>query len=106
MPPPLAIPARRVSAGAMRFTRPALLTLLGLVVVLLAFGGRPRVVQAQTPQAASPERCRVGVFLIDLYDLDYAANSFTADFWLWSVCPTAAIRPLDTLEFINANAVT
>jgi hypothetical protein len=65
----------------------------------------PRLARAQTVAASSPVRCRVGVFLIDLYHLDYAENTFTADLWLWSVCPTDAIRPLDALEFVNAESV-
>jgi hypothetical protein len=106
VPPSLANPSWRVHARFRRRPRPTLLAFLALLAGLLALVGPPRGVDAQTPPTAPPVRCRVGIFLIDLYDLDYAANTFTADFWLWSICPTDAIRPLDTLEFVNAITVT
>jgi hypothetical protein len=75
--------------------------LVALVVAFASSGGGAR---AQT--ASTPTRCRVGTYVIALYDFDYAANTFNADVWLWSVCPTADIKPLDTIEFINANETT
>ena len=75
-------------------------SLVVLLVALASIGGAP----AQA--APTPVRCRVGAYVIALYDFDYAANTFRADFWLWSVCPTADLKPLDTLEFINASSVT
>ncbi|HEU0113904.1 MAG TPA: hypothetical protein VFQ80_04480 [Thermomicrobiales bacterium] len=81
--------------------RRALTILLALAAILIPTAPSA---QAQTPSTA-PLRCQVGVYLIDLYNLDYVANTFTADLWLWSVCPTAAYKPLDALEFVNADAV-
>jgi hypothetical protein len=102
VPPSFANRSWRVPACSKRAKRGALLALL---VVLLALVGLPLHVEAQASPSAPPVRCRVGVFLIDLYHLDYADNTYTADLWLWSVCPTDAIRPLDTLEFVNAESV-
>src|SRR4051794_21528508 len=80
------------------------LAILVVMAAILTLSAPP--VQAQPPPTATPLRCRVGVYLIDLYDLDPTAKTFTADFWLWSICPTATYRPLDALEFVNATAVT
>ena len=33
------------------------------------------------------------------------ADTFDAHLWLWSGCPTADNRPLQTMGFVNANAV-
>jgi hypothetical protein len=87
-----------------RARRHAWRALIAPLVVLLVAAASVGVAHAQA--APSPVRCRVGAYVIALYDFDYAANTFRADFWLWSVCPTAELTPLDTLEFVNASSVT
>lgn len=55
-----------------------------------------------TPSAlaneALPVICRIGIFITSLHDFQPADNSFSADFWLWSICPTDSIKPLDTIQ--------
>lgn len=63
------------------------------VVIGLALAG---------PAHAEPARCRVGAYVTSLSQVDTAAGTFRADFWMWSVCPTAELEPLKTIEFINA----
>jgi len=55
---------------------------------------------AQT--ATTPKTCRMGVYLLSLRDFNKDKNSFTAEFWMWSVCPSKNLKPLETLEIINA----
>jgi hypothetical protein len=54
---------------------------------------------------AAPQTCRVGLYLRDLHSFDPSADTFGADFWLWSLCPTADLQPLQTMEFINSDDV-
>ena len=64
---------------------------------------RPATTAAQ--ESAAPASCRVGVDILSLHSIDVEANTFDAGFWIWSVCPDGTTRPLDTVEFVNANAV-
>lgn len=50
---------------------------------------------------AEPVTCKLGAFVSSLSDVDTAAGTFNADFWLWSVCPTEKVEPLKTMEYVN-----
>jgi hypothetical protein len=54
---------------------------------------------------AEAVNCRVGAYITSLSQVDTAAGTFRADFWMWSVCPTKDIEPLKTVEFVNAVSV-
>jgi len=54
---------------------------------------------------AAPATCRVGLYLRALHSFDPTADTFGADLWLWSVCPTADHQPLRTMEFVNSDDV-
>jgi len=58
---------------------------------------------AQSDAAATT--CRVGLYLRGLHSFDPTADTFGADLWLWSVCPTADNQPLQTMEFVNSDDV-
>jgi hypothetical protein len=51
-------------------------------------------------------RCKVGFYVESLHDSNVAAGTFGADLWMWSVCPNASLRPLDSVEFTNANSIS
>ena len=51
---------------------------------------------------AAPVKVKVGVFLTQLYDLDMAKRSFSANFWVWYLHPDKAYKPLDGVEVVNA----
>lgn len=55
---------------------------------------------------AVPRSCSVGAYVISLYDFDLARGTFGADLWLWSTCPSADLKPLEVMDFVNATAVT
>ena len=40
----------------------------------------------------------------DLYDLDMARDTFGAILWVWSVCPSAELKPLETIAFPTASS--
>ena len=52
-----------------------------------------------------PTTCRVGAYVTSLHDFNPEADTFDADLWLWGICPTADRRPLETMEFVNADDV-
>jgi hypothetical protein len=54
---------------------------------------------------AAPATCRVGAYLVALSAFAPEADTFDADVWLWSVCPAGGPQPLETMEFVNAEAV-
>lgn len=50
-----------------------------------------------------PTVCRVGLYLRALHAFDPTTDTFGADFWLWSVCPSGDSQPLQTMEFVSAD---
>lgn len=71
-------------------------------LLLLALSASPARAEAAAPE---PVTCRIGVFFTSVHNVDTAAGTFDADFWMWSVCPTADVKPLETMQFLNAEAV-
>jgi len=55
---------------------------------------------------SSNDTCEVGVFISSIYDLDYLHQSFTVEYWLWTLSDTALHHSLSSLEFPNAKLVT
>ena len=80
----------------------AILAAASILAVLCALPNAPPTL-AQSD--AAPATCRVGLYLRDLHSFDPTADTFGADLWLWSVCPTAELQPLQTMEFINSDDV-
>ena len=70
---------------------------------LAALGLRPAFGQEAT-RSDAPAVCRIGINIEDLYDLDMARDTFGAILWVWSVCPTPELGPLDTIAFPTAAA--
>lgn len=91
-PWPLRRPAGR---GLMRLGGGLLL--LVLIAAGLAFPMSGAL--AQTPP--QPERCAIGFYLSDLYDIDTTARSFGADVYVWSRCPGER-DALATADYLNA----
>lgn len=67
-----------------------------LLAALAAWGGA-------APAAGPPEVCRIGINVEDLYDLDMARETFGAILWIWSLCPSADLSPLDAMVFPTAS---
>ena len=55
---------------------------------------------------AGPPTCRVGIYLRALHSFNPNADTFGADFWLWSLCSSADHPPLRTMEFVTAEDAT
>jgi hypothetical protein len=61
----------------------------------------PLTLSAQKPPA--PEPVRIGVFVMRLSDLNPATQSFSADFWVWTISSaTSPFHPIQTLRVQNA----
>lgn len=52
----------------------------------------------------SPQTCKLGIFFTSLHDLKPAEKTFSADFWLWSLCPSE-IQPLKNIDVIKAHSI-
>lgn len=76
-----------------------------LLAVLLGLFVLADQAQAQVPTQTGATTCRLGAYVTSLYDINTAAGTFRAEFWMWSVCPNAEIKPLNTLEFVNGQGV-
>lgn len=50
--------------------------------------------------------CRIGTYITSLQDLSPTDKSVSVHFWLWSLCPSQNIKPLDSIEIINAKKVS
>jgi hypothetical protein len=75
---------------------------LALILAVLWWRSAPPALAQSDP---APTQCRVGAYVTSLHDFDLDANTFVADLWLWSVCPTADRKPLQTMELVNADAI-
>jgi hypothetical protein len=60
---------------------------------------------AAAQPATAPSLCKMGIYFVDLHDLDISKKLFDANFWVWSLCPRENLTPLKTLEFVNANRI-
>lgn len=74
-------------------------------LTVLALAGFLLGMSLAQPASAAPTTCRVGAYIVSISKVDTAAGTFSADFWLWSICPVASIQPLKTMEFVNAVSV-
>ncbi len=77
---------------------------LGRLLLLLLAVLSIRPAEAQEVPAETPEACRIGMNVEDLYDLDMARDTFGAVLWIWSVCPSADLAPLGTIAFPTASS--
>jgi hypothetical protein len=78
---------------------------LAFTFALLVAASARLAAQVAAPVTAkdSPKVARVGAYLMSLYDLNPANNTFTADFWLWFVHQKSVdINPLKSIEPENA----
>ena len=115
-------PGRRTFARRRRrrFIAVSLVSAVALAVVVLLvvapFRGAPRPSGGRSsqgpgastgpaPAAAGAVSCKVGFYVEALHDSSVTAGTFGADLWMWSVCPSTQLKPLDSVEFTNADTV-
>ncbi|MDO9413393.1 MAG: hypothetical protein Q7T81_12550 [Pseudolabrys sp.] len=90
----------------MKASRIVLLAVFCAVAALTSAFAQPGASQADSPPAGQtqPERCKVGIFVVDLHEVDIQKKIFGSSFWLWSLCGNDKRNPLKTIEFVNANS--
>lgn len=93
------------SKPAVRCWAALLLGLLSLLSALLLGRGLAAPAAGSASADTALATCRMGVFIEDMRDFNFSEKSLYASLRIWSVCPTAAIRPLDDLEITNANEI-
>ena len=79
--------------------------ILAAATILALLGALPNAPPTLAQSDAAPATCRVGLYLRALHSFDPTADTFGADLWLWSVCPTPDHQPLQTMEFVNSDDV-
>lgn len=50
----------------------------------------------------SPQTCQVGIYITSLRGFKFADKLFTANFRVWSVCPSQDLNPLESMEIIDS----
>lgn len=90
--------------------RKVVCTLMCWMLSVIAVWAQAAEIIAATPSAetatpSAPESCYVGLYITSLSDLNLTAGSFNVEFWAWSVCPTKDLKPLESLEIIDAVSV-
>ncbi len=71
-----------------------------LLVLLAAATLRPAWAQEASPGGA--EVCRLGVSIEDIYTLDVVRDTVGATLWVWTLCPTPEMSPLESVVFRTA----
>ena len=75
-----------------------------VAVLLLVMGGWvfAGIPSASADLVKAPQTCQVGIYITSLRNFKFADKSFTADFRVWSVCPTKDLKPLESMEIIDS----
>ena len=80
----------------------SLLVACRLLVALLLVSGLWSIQTAPVAAAPQPpQTCRVGVYVTSLRDLNLPEKTFSADFWVWSLCPSKDLQPLESMKLLN-----
>lgn len=56
-----------------------------------------------TNKTTAQDTCKIGIFIIDLYDLNLTEKSFAAKFWLWGLYKNDSLKLLENMELIETN---
>ncbi|CAK0754963.1 conserved membrane hypothetical protein [Gammaproteobacteria bacterium] len=59
-----------------------------------------------TPPVVEPDKALLGAYVVSIHDLNFGANTFGADFWVWTDYENPRLQPLKTMELINAKSST
>jgi hypothetical protein len=81
------------------------LPLIGCLLLAVFSCWLSQTLPVQAEAVTSPKTCQIGVYLTSLRDFKPAEKSFSANFWVWSVCPFETPKPLESLKVVNSNEV-
>lgn len=71
--------------------------LLGLIILGCRFSE-----SVFADQFNHPQTCKVGFYVTSIRNLKFPKKTYNADFWLWSVCPSPDLKPLEQVDIIGA----
>lgn len=57
--------------------------------------------EAASPGPSMPATVDVGVFFMDVHNVDFISGSFGAEFYMWWISPDRDFKPFDALQIIN-----
>ena len=60
------------------------------------------IVPARAEPVKSPQTCLVGIYLTSLRNFKFTEKSFTANFRVWSVCPSKDLKPFASMEIVDS----
>ena len=80
----------------MRFFR-----IFAMIVVLAFMAAAPGTARAED----APRTVRVGLFITNLFDVDFAQQDVEAQFWVWFNHDDASFDPKKDVEIVNARSV-
>jgi hypothetical protein len=75
-------------------------------LLLLMLSILPDAARAQPAAGDRPEVCRIGINIEDLYEFDLARDTFGAVLWVWSLCPSDRISPLQDMALPTADSLS
>jgi len=77
-----------------------LFRLLATILALAFMAAAPGVARAEPP----PQTVRVGVFITNLFDVDFARQDVEAQFWVWFNHDDLGFDPKSDVEIVNARS--
>lgn len=80
-----------------------MIRIVRLLVAVIAVWLTPLVVPATAHADTGPDKVTVGAFIYDIQDIDLAADSFTADLYIWFRWKGPRVDPSDSIEPMNSN---
>lgn len=74
-----------------------------LLSFLLMFVNHTLAAPAQLQTSNTPEmKANLGVYIMEVYNLDFSRDSFNTVFWIWWVYPGDEFKPYNSFELVNA----
>ncbi|MFN3076795.1 MAG: hypothetical protein ABT940_07950 [Alphaproteobacteria bacterium] len=73
----------------------------------VTLGTPPAGATVEAPKKTEgPDAVKIGLFIVNLQDLNFVNDSFAVDFWIWADYRSDRIQPFKTMEFVNARTST
>ena len=83
----------------------ALLKAVSLIILSFACS-MAIATEEQTKVAASDDTdipvCEIGLYILELFDINTHTDFFKIDFWVWSICPNEKVDAVKNADYVNA----
>lgn len=78
---------------------------LSIFCAFLAMSTLVSVNRAEAQEMQRPVTCSIGAYVTSIHNIDTIAQTFSADAWVWTICPRGRATPVATMEFTTAQEV-